>query len=107
VLREQPDPESTRRCEYKRERVLFIGTQFSILYTSMYSPAKAATPDLLAAPGFSQPSPPECPVELEIVTSLLMDSHTLLLIVVVVVVVMITIKSPRQSAYMEISLSQL
>jgi len=27
-----------------RERVLFIGTQFSILYTSMYSPAEAATP---------------------------------------------------------------
>jgi hypothetical protein len=26
-----------------RERVLFIGTQFSILYTSMYSPAGAAT----------------------------------------------------------------
>jgi len=26
-----------------RERVLFIGTQFSILYTSMYSPAEAAT----------------------------------------------------------------
>jgi hypothetical protein len=26
------------------ERVLFIGTQFSILYTSMYSPAEAATP---------------------------------------------------------------
>ena len=25
-----------------RERVLFIGTQFSILYTSMYSPAGAA-----------------------------------------------------------------
>jgi hypothetical protein len=25
------------------ERVLFIGTQFSILYTSMYSPAEAAT----------------------------------------------------------------
>jgi hypothetical protein len=47
-------------------------------------------------------SPPECPVELEIVTSLLMDSHTLLLIVVVVVVVVITIKSPRQSAYTEI-----
>jgi len=23
---------------------LFIGTQFSILYTSMYSPAEAATP---------------------------------------------------------------
>jgi hypothetical protein len=23
----------------ERERVLFIGTQFSILYTSMYSPA--------------------------------------------------------------------
>jgi len=29
---------------YGRERVLFIGTQFSILYTSMYSPAEAATP---------------------------------------------------------------
>jgi hypothetical protein len=27
-----------------RERVLFIGTQFSILYTSMYSPAETATP---------------------------------------------------------------
>jgi hypothetical protein len=27
----------------KRESVLFIGTQFSILYTSMYSPAEAAT----------------------------------------------------------------
>ena len=27
-----------------RERVLFIGTQFSILYTFMYSPAEAATP---------------------------------------------------------------
>jgi hypothetical protein len=27
----------------RRERVLFIGTQFSILYTSMYSPAEAAT----------------------------------------------------------------
>jgi hypothetical protein len=27
-----------------RERVLFIGTQFSILYTSIYSPAEAATP---------------------------------------------------------------
>ncbi len=26
------------------ERVLFIGTQFSIFYTSMYSPAEAATP---------------------------------------------------------------
>jgi hypothetical protein len=25
-----------------RESVLFIGTQFSILYTSMYSPAEAA-----------------------------------------------------------------
>jgi len=30
--------------ERARERVLFIGTQFSILYTSMYSPAEAATP---------------------------------------------------------------
>ncbi len=28
---------------FTRERVLFIGTQFSILYTSMYSPAEAAT----------------------------------------------------------------
>jgi hypothetical protein len=28
----------------QRESVLFIGTQFSILYTSMYSPAEAATP---------------------------------------------------------------
>ena len=28
---------------YGRERVLFIGIQFSILYTSMYSPAEAAT----------------------------------------------------------------
>ncbi len=27
-----------------RESVLFIGTQFSILYTSMYSPAETATP---------------------------------------------------------------
>ena len=27
-----------------RESVLFIGTQFSILYTFMYSPAEAATP---------------------------------------------------------------
>ena len=26
-----------------RERVLLVGTQFSILYTSMYSPAEAAT----------------------------------------------------------------
>jgi hypothetical protein len=28
------------------ERVLFIGTQFSILYTSMYSPAEAETREL-------------------------------------------------------------
>jgi hypothetical protein len=28
-----------------RERVLFNGTQFGILYTSMYSPAEAATPE--------------------------------------------------------------
>jgi hypothetical protein len=33
-----------RRTRGQRERVLFIGTQFSILYTSMYSPAEAATP---------------------------------------------------------------
>jgi hypothetical protein len=31
-----------RLCEV--ESVLFIGTQFSILYTSMYSPAETATP---------------------------------------------------------------
>ena len=30
--------------EPTRESVLFIGTKFSILYTSMYSPAEAATP---------------------------------------------------------------
>ena len=32
-----------RRDRRSRESVLFIGTQFSILYTSMYSPAEAAT----------------------------------------------------------------
>jgi hypothetical protein len=32
-----------RGGEGLRESVLFIGTQFSILYTSMYSPAEAAT----------------------------------------------------------------
>jgi hypothetical protein len=36
--------ESPRFVSCSRERVLFIGTQFSILYTSMYSPAEAATP---------------------------------------------------------------
>ncbi len=42
---------SGRACRQKgwwkrgvRVRVLFIGTQFSILYTSMYSPAETATP---------------------------------------------------------------
>ena len=30
--------------ERERVCVLFIGTQFSILYTSMYSPAEAAIP---------------------------------------------------------------
>jgi cysteine-rich repeat protein len=35
---------SSSRTSHKRESVLFIGTQFSILYTSMYSPAEAATP---------------------------------------------------------------
>jgi hypothetical protein len=54
----QPCPGSGERQEWRggkghdvhmgmtydvRERVLFIGTQFSILYTSMYSPAEAAT----------------------------------------------------------------
>ena len=34
----------TDRDEWVRESVLFIGTQFSIPYTSMYSPAEAATP---------------------------------------------------------------
>ena len=34
-----PEPD----CSSERECVLFIGTQFSILYTSMYSPAEAAT----------------------------------------------------------------
>jgi hypothetical protein len=34
---------STRRDRAERESVLFIGTQFSILYTSMYSQAEAAT----------------------------------------------------------------
>ncbi len=37
-------PEALIIFDYLRERVLFIGTQFSILYTSMYSPAEAATP---------------------------------------------------------------
>jgi hypothetical protein len=32
-----------RADQAERESVLFIGTQFSILYTSMYSPAEAAT----------------------------------------------------------------
>jgi hypothetical protein len=34
----------TSAVSVMRERVLFIGTKFSILYTSMYSPAEAATP---------------------------------------------------------------
>jgi len=40
---------------YSRERVcvLFIGTQFSILYTSMYSPAEAATPVLFIGTRYS------------------------------------------------------
>ena len=37
-------PGTWRGCRGAGERVLFIGTQFSILYTSMYSPAEAATP---------------------------------------------------------------
>jgi hypothetical protein len=40
LLRLRPGSLSPRTS---RERVLFIGTQFSILYTSMYSPAEAAT----------------------------------------------------------------
>jgi hypothetical protein len=35
-----------------RERVLFIGTQFSILYTSMYSPAEAASCGDFSRQGF-------------------------------------------------------
>ena len=38
-----PGPEVGGSGGMWRERVLFIGTQFSILYTSMYSPAEAAT----------------------------------------------------------------
>jgi hypothetical protein len=34
----------TTISQRERESVLFIGTQFSILYTSMYLPAEAATP---------------------------------------------------------------
>ena len=34
---------SAKKDDLERESVLFIGTQFSILYTSMYSPAEAAT----------------------------------------------------------------
>ena len=39
-LRREPTRAAALR---NRERVLFIGTQFSILYTSMYSPAGAAS----------------------------------------------------------------
>ena len=40
------------------DRVLFIGTQFSILYTSMYSPAGAASPSTGArAPAVLAPAP--------------------------------------------------
>jgi len=39
-----PHSPSSRHPPFTQERVLFIGTQFSILYTSMYSPAEAATP---------------------------------------------------------------
>jgi hypothetical protein len=35
---------NSRFSEKRGERELFIGTQFSILYTSMYSPAETATP---------------------------------------------------------------
>ena len=37
------------KAKTKRERVLFIGTQFSILYTSMYSRAKASQRHALAS----------------------------------------------------------
>jgi hypothetical protein len=40
MTHQQDDDDSSTR-----ERVLFTGTQFSILYTSMYSPAEAATHD--------------------------------------------------------------
>ncbi len=38
------DKEVTKESSDGSERVLFIGTQFSIQYTFMYSPADAATP---------------------------------------------------------------
>jgi hypothetical protein len=38
-----PASSSVQLPEPSGGRVLFIGTQFSILYTSMYSPAEAAT----------------------------------------------------------------
>jgi hypothetical protein len=41
--RSSSSPRSHSSSRVGRERVLFIGTQFSILYTSMYSPAEAAT----------------------------------------------------------------
>jgi hypothetical protein len=37
--RAEREAEVLKRLSELRERVLFIGTQFSILYTSMYSPA--------------------------------------------------------------------
>ena len=40
----------------RRESVLFIGTQFSILYTSMYSPAEAATARIMTRVHGQDPS---------------------------------------------------
>jgi len=43
AIPQAPAESRARRCRLV-ERELFIGTQLSILYTSMYSPAEAATP---------------------------------------------------------------
>jgi hypothetical protein len=43
-INEEYGPQHTLTLSNARERVLFIGTQFSILSTSVYSPAESATP---------------------------------------------------------------
>ena len=45
-----PHQVARHRIERARQRVLFIGTQFSILYTSMYSPAGAASTPTVPTP---------------------------------------------------------
>ena len=59
---ELPRNRKCRNCKLgptARECVLFIGTKFSILYTSMYSPAEAATQPVAAATGTHPPTPVE------------------------------------------------